>query len=285
MNLFWTQGLPGCGKTSVAMNMMGFPNSNLKRVNRDDLRSMVDDSKWSRQREKTIVKLRDLMILTLLYDGYNVISDDTNFSKSSIEALEDLANKASATLIKIDMTDMPVEKCIEQDLKRQNSVGKDVILRMYYQYLCKDKPTYDAALHPCYIFDMDGTLAEMHERGPYEFEKCGNDLLRRHVSCVLRYTESDPLIKIFIFSGREGRRDIYEITEKWLMKHGIDFDLLVLRQEGDRRNDALIKKEMYNDHVLGKYNVVGVFDDRPGVIRMWRQLGLPVFDCGNGVEF
>jgi hypothetical protein len=43
---------------------------------------------------------------------------------------------------------------------------------------------------------------------------------------------------------------------------------------------------MFEQNVLGKYRVIGIFDDRPQVIRMWRyELGLPVFDVGDGVEF
>ena len=33
------------------------------------------------------------------------------------------------------------------------------------------------------------------------------------------------------------------------------------------------------------YNPIMAFDDRPNVIRMWREQGLMVADIGKGVEF
>ena len=37
--------------------------------------------------------------------------------------------------------------------------------------------------------------------------------------------------------------------------------------------------------MIGKENIFMVFDDRPSVIRMWRENGVKVVDVGDGVEF
>jgi hypothetical protein len=57
--------------------------------------------------------------------------------------------------------------------------------------------------------------------------------------------------------------------------------LLLMRAANDRRRDSLVKRELYDQHVAGRYSVLAVFDDRAQVIReCWGQLGLPVFRCG-----
>ena len=59
-----------------------------------------------------------------------------------------------------------------------------------------------------------------------------------------------------------------------------------MRMADDTREDSIIKKELFNKWIRNIYNVLFVIDDRPRVIRMWRhELGLTVFDVGNGIEF
>lgn len=58
------------------------------------------------------------------------------------------------------------------------------------------------------------------------------------------------------------------------------------RKKGDFRSDEIIKKEIYDNHIKDNYNVLGVFDDRLKVIRMWEKEGLFVFNCNQGnIEF
>mgnify|MGYP003433581663 FL=1 len=59
-----------------------------------------------------------------------------------------------------------------------------------------------------------------------------------------------------------------------------------MRQFKDMRSDDIVKEEMYNTHIKDKYEVIGVFDDRLKVCRMWYKLGLFVFNCNQGlIEF
>jgi hypothetical protein len=57
-----------------------------------------------------------------------------------------------------------------------------------------------------------------------------------------------------------------------------------MRRKGDKRQDTDVKSDIYNRY-LKQYDIVRVFDDRPSVIRMWREKGLEVEDVGNGEEF
>ena len=59
-----------------------------------------------------------------------------------------------------------------------------------------------------------------------------------------------------------------------------------MRKEKDYREDTIVKREMYDQMLKDGYKPELVFDDRPSVLRMWREIeGLKVVDVGHGVEF
>jgi hypothetical protein len=47
-----------------------------------------------------------------------------------------------------------------------------------------------------------------------------------------------------------------------------------MRKLNDNRPDDIIKKELYDQYIKGKYFVKFVLDDRDSVVRMWRNEGL-----------
>ena len=140
-----------------------------------------------------------------------------------------------------------------------------------------DKPT-------AYIFDIDGTLAA-HNRSPYDYEKCDTDDLIVPNFNVLKALSQNSTI--FIMSGRpeidDAGKDIRFKTHDWLELNHVPYDDLFMREEGDKRNDAIVKYELFNKNIRGKYKVMGVFDDRLRVITMWEELGVPVFNVNNGM--
>jgi hypothetical protein len=46
--------------------------------------------------------------------------------------------------------------------------------------------------------------------------------------------------------------------------------------------DSVIKAELFNRHILSKYNIVAVYDDRNRVVKMWRSRGLPCLQVQEG---
>jgi len=60
---------------------------------------------------------------------------------------------------------------------------------------------------------------------------------------------------------------------------------LYMRANKDYNPDTVTKANLYNKVLADGYKPVLVFDDRPSVIRMWRDKGLLVADVGKGVEF
>lgn len=134
------------------------------------------------------------------------------------------------------------------------------------------------------ICDLDGTLALIDHRDPYDASKCEEDALNNPIGNIIEVYTHQRLydIAIIFVSGRE---DKYKPqTERWLKKHNItSYDGLFMRKTGDFRKDTVIKKEIYTKHIEGKYDVLFVLDDRDQVVEMWRrELGLTCLQVAYG---
>tara|TARA_A200000159_G_C7252419_1_gene309381 strand:+ start:307 stop:846 length:540 start_codon:yes stop_codon:yes gene_type:complete len=103
--------------------------------------------------------------------------------------------------------------------------------------------------------------------------------------------------KIVIFSGRNDRS--FHTTKKWLKKHDVPFDLLVMRPDKFQADswpiadgnpatpdmrfmpDEILKTKML-DTFVDKDDVLMTVDDRQKVVDMWRDLGLTCFQVAPG---
>lgn len=129
------------------------------------------------------------------------------------------------------------------------------------------------------ICDLDGTLAIVGDRSPYNSKDCHLDYINFPVYDVVdRYYDSG--VKVFLFSGRDGTYE--KETRVWLEKHMVPYDRLIMRQPEDKRKDAIVKEEMFRWHIDGKYDVLFVLDDRDQVVKMWREIGLTCFQVNYG---
>jgi hypothetical protein len=81
--------------------------------------------------------------------------------------------------------------------------------------------------------------------------------------------------RIFVVSGRD--EAARQKTEEWLEFYGLKYEKLLMRKAGDFRKDNIVKEEIYNHYIKGKYNVTVIYDDRQQVVDMWRSLGMKVF--------
>lgn len=285
LTLFYTIGLPASGKDTIAVEMMQ-KDPQLVRTNKDLIREMLHISKWSTENEKMVLRVRDSIIEDALRVGKNVIVTDTNFGDKHIEKFKELAMKYHADIKCIDLTNVPLDVCLNRDAKREKSVGKKVIMNMYNRYLRKDRPLLlygDKSLQDIIICDLDGTLAHIHERNPYDSVNCLTDKLNESVSEIIKSICCDTDISIIFLSGR--KEEARENTIKWLESNGFSLGYtyidLFMRQNDDDRPDAIIKEELFNEHIEGKYRVIGIFDDRLKVCRMWYKKGLTVFRVGD----
>lgn len=289
MKIILTKGLPGSGKSTWAKEMVKRMPNVYKRVNRDDLREMLSNSIWSKENERFVVLVWKCLIKEALEGGYSVIVDDTNLNPIHEQEVKTIINhhrirhSKNVELEIQDFTHVPLSECISNDLKRAKSVGERVIRRMYHQYLEKpiNDPIFDASLPSAVICDLDGTLALMSNRDPYDASNCEKDTLNIPVYTILKNRQmSDPFMKTILVSGRS---DVYENqTVEWLKKNNISWDFLYMRQAGDFRKDAIVKEEIYKSAILGKYNIDFVLDDRDQVVEMWRKQGLTCLQVADG---
>lgn len=286
MKVYITKGLPASGKSTWAKALLAKHPNQYKRVNKDDLRAMLDDGFFDgKNTEKFVLQVRDQIIMAALANGKHVIVDDTNLDPKHEAHIRELVSDNAEVVIE-DFTHVSLDECIARDQKRQNYVGEKVIRNMHTKYLSRNdapikKIPHDHNLPDCVVFDVDGTLAIRKNRGPFEWDKVGNDDLNLPVSTLLNIFLDDGLeTEIFIVSGRD--EVCRTETEIWLAKFGIIHNGLFMRKQGDMRKDAIIKEEIYRQQIEGKYNVLAIFDDRNQTVAKWRELGLPCFQVADG---
>lgn len=273
LRLMMLQGLPASGKTTYAKELAA---KGWVRVNKDDLRAMLHDSKWSQNNEKAVLAGRDLIIRAALTAKRNVVVDDTNFAPKHEATLRALAKEYHADF-EIRSFDTDVEECITRDLKRANSVGERVIRQMYRRYVNPPKQRPVSNLPRAAIFDIDGTLAIMGNRSPYDWPKVGEDKRNPEVIELL-YMMLEGGFAILLFSGRDSV--CRPQTEKWLEENALPDSLLFMRPEGDTRKDVEVKREFYEE-ASKRYDIVYAVDDRLQVCRLWHELGLCLLRVGD----
>lgn len=295
------RGIPASGKTTTATKMAK-STPHVVMLNRDIMRETMLN-RWSKTGEKVVKAAQRVAAGSALKTMQNVvvIIDDTNIYAKQVDEWRALAARHGAEFQEIMHLCDP-EEAIERDSKRDKPVGSNVIMRMHKELTKQNdlknrkeremrnldfSPEFDAQLRTAIIVDVDGTLAKMRNRGPYEQELAGSDRLNFPIWRVVELLAKQTQAKIFFVSARE---DTYcTVTANWLLSN-IDIATsdykdseLLMRPAGDNREDSVIKREIYDQNIKGKYNVLAVFDDRNRVVDMWRDdLHLPTFQVDNG---
>jgi hypothetical protein len=243
---------------------------------------MLDNSKWSKQNEQFVLLMRDTMTLSALEKGWSVIIDDTNLHPKHELHLRELAKHAKAEFEIKDFTDISIEDCIKNDLKRYDSVGEKVIRDMYKSFL-KPKPpvvNFSEVLPTAILCDIDGTLALFPGKNPYDRD-FSQDEVNEPVADILEAYKESKNVNIVLVSGRNSK--YLPETLEWLDKKGIPHDAIFMtRKPDDNRKDVIIKQEIYDNHIKDKFNVLFVLDDRNQVVELWRGLGLTCLQVAEG---
>jgi hypothetical protein len=140
----------------------------------------------------------------------------------------------------------------------------------------------------CYVFDLDGTLANLDHRLWYIqkpdpdwrgfFSACDADSPIEPVVRILRHLDQSSYV--VIFSGRSD--EARDLTVNWLDKHEIPYDALYMRKEGDIRHDHIVKKEILDQAIADGWKPILFVDDRKQVVDMWRSLGYICLQCAPG---
>lgn len=284
-------GLPASSKSTWAKYMIqaygSKDGSQIKRVNKDLFREMLDNKIWHPKSEGFINDLERYTVRTALLKGYSVIVDDTNLNpkvQNRWKAVcEDI--KKEVPNLKLVFKEFPVtiEEAIKRDLKRPNSVGEAVIRRMANQFpIPQVKPK-------AIICDLDGTLSTNHGRQHYDYSTVGQDLVNEDIADLVQAMWRLGHIVLFV-SGRDNT--CYADTMKWLRdikQFGAmqEFNLFMrdpkrIDEKGNKISDDIIKEEIYHQSIEPLYNVRLVFDDRKRVIDAWRKLGLQALQVSPG---
>src|SRR6185436_5798773 len=316
LKVILTVGIPGSGKSTWAKSEIAKDPANWVRINNDDLRAMMNGSVWSSDYEKIITDVRTYLIRDALKRNKNVIIDNLNLNKRHFN---DVCNIAKSLNKNIQIFEkefyIELEEAITRDSKRQDKacVGADVIKKWWKdsggkqfkffkprvqiftqgsltQSLHITSPVFDSKLPTAILCDLDGTLALLNGRNPYDASDCDlKDLPNIPViETVLAHYKAGK--KIIFCSGREDKysEETIRFIEKYLQDIDIDGKIckpeyqLFMRKTGDFRKDALIKEEIYESEIKNKYNVLLVLDDSTSVVNLWRNLGLVCFQVAPG---
>lgn len=137
-----TRGLPASGKTTLARAWVAENPDRRCRINRDDLGRMMHGRRWYHDgnvTEPQITVVQHAAVAALLRSGLDVIVDDTNLRPGVAEALQSTADLAGAAFTMIDLTDVPIDVCVERDASRNpvERVGEDVIRDMWEQHIAR----------------------------------------------------------------------------------------------------------------------------------------------------
>lgn len=285
-----TRGLPASGKTSWSKEFVKNSNGKAKRINKDDLREMVDVGLYSKTNEQMILNARDNLICTFIEGGAEtIIVDDTNFEEKHFNAMKDIADQFTTftdrdiTVEYKDFLDVSLDECIHRDSLRLKPVGEKVIKGMHQRYILptiKEGPVVNKKGNAI-IVDIDGTLAHRCDRQWFDYSKVDEDALDITVDGIVRaYAKMG--YTILIVSGREGTEECRSKTLQWLDKHKVPYYDLMMRKQGDFRRDSIVKKEIYDNFIKDKFDVEFVLDDRQQVVDMWREIGLKCLQVAEG---
>ena len=293
-------GAPGSGKSTFARYFLR-TEDNWIRVNRDDFRLMqFGDSLIIPFYEERISKMVEASVLTLLKSDTNVIIDATN---TSLRTIQDMIHTYTEYAdISFKVFDLPVDELVKRCDKRYEETGKFISKSVVERNVANLKhtlekfdfapiprkvqvattsyATQDKNLPKAVICDLDGTLSLLNGRDPYNAATCDNDLLNEPVAAALKMAKQQGY-QVILLSGRENK--FREPTMRFLDKHQIGYDLLLMRTSNDFRKDNIIKRELFEGEIQGKYFVEFLLDDRNQVVDMWRKdLHLPCFQVNYG---
>lgn len=296
-----TRGLPASGKSTFAKEWVAEAPTERIRVNRDGIRWTQGSFPFGTpEQEDMVTIIEEGIVLAAIKTGKDVVIDATNLNPKHTRKWFKMAKANGVQDVEIVNFEVPIAELLERDANRSKSVGQGVIARFAKLWKIQDDgklpkaPRWDGFLTPdltpaaewdpelptAIIVDTDGTLAN-HEgiRSPYDTSRYHLDTVHGNVAAVVNSLGYGD----YAIIGVSGRDAAYrDVTEQWWLGQArVEADEMYFRPEGDKRPDDVIKAEIYENHIRGRYNVVGVFDDRGRVLRMWRAKGLTTFAVGD----
>ena len=301
------RGCAASGKSTFARDLMNRERDRWLRVNQDDIRTMLFPSQYtfSDDNEALVKRIHDDALRSALTAGHDVIVDNTNLVSRATRRTHSIAEEVGDVTVIEKVFHVELAEALRRNALREGRacVPDHVVTSMFKKSKgLKDSTTYyaprctvpmkqDASLPKAIICDLDGTLALIGDRDPYDASQCEKDAPNEAVvMCVTNMWEAGH--RIIFVSGREDkyREQSRAFIEKhlphrhsrsWNGASSIEYDLH-MRATGDFRKDAIVKAEIFEKHIAGRYNISFVLDDRDQVVRQWRNSGLSTFQVAEG---
>ena len=145
------------------------------------------------------------------------------------------------------------------------------------------------------VVDIDGTIAKVGDRLKYLKQK-PKDWDKFYDACDEDEPIKDVIHLVLMLSKYyhivfcTGRREsVWEKTVNWLSEHvyGMDMgyynDKLLMRKEGDKRHDTVIKPELLEEADIELKDIAYVIEDRNSMVAKWRELGLTCLQPVDGI--
>lgn len=311
MKITCMRGYSGSGKSTRARQIATETGAVV--VCRDDLRMMLLGSYWTGKNtdEDRVTVAEEAQVTALLRAGIPVVVDATHIHAPYLRKWARLATRLGVSFEVVDVHS-DLDECKRRDHARMLAggryVGDSLIDKQAKRAPAHKWPAikaepfvvepveYIPGLPTAIIVDIDGTVAHATGRSPYDYSQVHTDEVDpdvaglvediydyRHYECC--YPMGDYTRVLFV-SGRDD--ECKEATEGWLALKRIRYDELHMRptkavdSRGNKLPDYLIKYDIFNTYIRGKYNVRFVLDDRNQVVDMWRKLGLKCLQVQEG---
>jgi len=135
------------------------------------------------------------------------------------------------------------------------------------------------------IFDLDGTLANMEHRVHLVKDKNWTEFYKlcvydKPIIQTIRLTQALSKFNVVeIWTGRSSV--VRDETLEWLELYNVYYEALLMREEGDRRRDDIIKEEWFLK-LPKEDKPLLVFEDRKRVAEMWRRNGVMCCQVAEG---
>jgi len=127
-------------------------------------------------------------------------------------------------------------------------------------------------MNNAYIFDIDWTLTRAKDYRQSSIKLVPVNEAVKEILLSLRAQWYD----ILIVSARSNkyRDQVFE----WLSHNGIQINGMFLKEEWDKRHASDIKREIYEQQIMGKYDIRWVFEDDPKVMSMYTLYWIQCFE-------
>jgi hypothetical protein len=146
----------------------------------------------------------------------------------------------------------------------------------------------------CYLFDIDGTLADCSHRLPHIqktpkdwdafFAACWQDKPIIHIIDLMKAVQNEEAIVVV-----SGRSDVCRAdTVEWLRRYtNLDWNEgappdVYMRCAGDHRPDHIVKSELLDQILADGWRPIMVFEDRTRCVEMFRARGIPCAQIAPG---